>query len=334
MHSFRQRCPAILARHALAAILALGGLSLALPAAAAAAYPDKPITVINPWTPGGPADTVARPIMDKLSQRLGKAIIIENRPGANGVIGAAYVARAAPDGYTLLFSHVGPITISPATQKDMPYDSLRDFAPITQIVSAATVLLVRPDLPIHNLKELIDYARAHPGKLSYGSVGPGSTTHLAGEILAHMADVKLLHVPYKGAAPVVTDLLSGQISMAFLNIAGAMPYIKSGQLRPIGVSTLKRSTLLPDLPAIAQTYPGFEVNSWYGLMAPAGTPKPIVDRLQTEIAEILKMPDIVKLLSFNGLAPEGTTPEVYTQQIRKDLDRWQAVVKQAGLQPQ
>jgi len=216
----------------------------------------------------------------------------------------------------------------------MPYDSLRDFAPITQIVSAATVLLVRPDLPIHNLKELVDYARANPGKLSYGSVGPGSTTHLAGEILGHMADVKLLHVPYKGSAPVVTDLLGGQISMAFLNIAGAMPYIKSGQLRPIGVSTLTRSALLPDLPAIAETYPGFEVNSWYGLMAPAGTPKPIVDRLQKEVADILKLPDIVKMLSINGLAPEGTTPEVYTQQIRKDLDRWQAVVKQAGLKPE
>jgi tripartite-type tricarboxylate transporter receptor subunit TctC len=328
MHIFRRSQRAILA-----AIAAAGSLALALPAAAAT-YPDKPITVINPWTPGGPADTVARPILDKLSQRLGKAVILENRPGANGVIGASYVARATPDGYTLLFSHVGPITISPATQKTMPYDSLRDFAPITQVVSAATVLLVRPDLPIHSLKELVDYARANPGKLSYGSVGPGSTTHLAGEILAHMANVKLLHVPYKGAAPVVTDMLSGQISMAFLNIAGAMPYIKSGQLRPIGVSTLQRSALLPDLPAIAEAYPGFEVNSWYGLMAPAGTPKPIVDRLQKEVADILKLPDIVKILSTNGLAPEGTTPEAYTQQIRKDLDRWQAVVKQSGLQPE
>lgn len=302
--------------------------------ATAADYPDRPITVINPWTAGGPADTVARPILEKLSQRLGKPVVLENRPGANGVIGSSYVARATPDGYTLLFSHVGPITISPALTKNMPYDSVRDFAPITQVVSAPTVLLVRPDLPIHNLKELVDYARANSGKLTYGSVGPGSTSHLAGVILSRMADIELLHVPYKGAAPVLTDMLGGQIDMAFLNIAGAMPYIKSGKLRPIAVSTLKRSTLLPDLPAVADTYPGFEVNSWYGLMAPAGTPQPIVDRLQRQVAEILKLPDIVKLLEANGLALEGTTPDVHAQQIQRDLERWQKVVKDADMQPQ
>jgi len=312
----------------------LAAAAMAMVAPAAMAYPDRPITVINPWTAGGPADTVARPILEKLSQRLHQPVVLENRAGANGVIGATYVARAKPDGYTLLFSHVGPITISPALTKDMPYDSLRDFAPITQVVSAPTVLLVRPDLPIHNLKELVDYARAHPGKLSYGSVGPGSTTHLAGVILGDMADVELLHVPYKGAAPVVTDLLGGQIDMGFLNIAGAMSYIKSGQLRPIGVSTLKRSSLLPDLPAIAETYPGFEVNSWYGLMAPAKTPQPIVEQLQREVSEILKLPDIKKQFEANGLAPEGTTPEVYTQQIERDLKRWAGIVKEAGLKPQ
>jgi tripartite-type tricarboxylate transporter receptor subunit TctC len=322
-------------------LLGRAGRALALTAAlaggghaAAADYPTKPVTVVNPWTAGGPADTVARPILDKLSQRLGKPFILENRAGANGVIGASFVARAAPDGYTLLFSHVGPITISPALTVNMPFDSVRDLAPITQVVSAPTVLLVRPDLPIHNLKELVDYAREHPGKLSYGSVGPGSTTHLAGVILGGMAGVQLLHVPYKGAAPVITDLMGGQISMAFINIAGAMPYITSGQLRPIGVSTLKRSPLLPDLPAIAETYPGFEVNSWYGLMAPAKTPKPIIDQLQREVAEILKMPDIVKMLNVNGLTAEGTTPDVYAQQIRRDLDRWQKVVHEAGMTPQ
>ncbi|MBV7482161.1 tripartite tricarboxylate transporter substrate binding protein [Bordetella sp. BOR01] len=312
----------------------LAAASMAMAAPAVLAYPDRPITVINPWTAGGPADTVARPILEKLSQRLHQPVVLENRAGANGVIGASYVARAKPDGYTLLFSHVGPITISPALTEDMPYDPVRDFAPITQVVSAPTVLLVRPDLPIHDLKELVDYARAHPGKLSYGSVGPGSTTHLAGVILGDMASIELLHVPYKGAAPVITDMLGGQIDMGFLNIAGAMSYIKSGQLRPIAVSTLKRSTLLPDLPAIAETYPGFEVNSWYGLMAPAKTPQPIVDQLQSEVSEILKLPDIKKLLDANGLAPEGTTPEVYAQQVKRDLERWADIVKEAGLKPQ
>ena len=315
---------------ALGALVALGGL-LAAGATLAAGYPDKPITVINPWTSGGPADTVARPVLQKLSERLGQPIIMENKSGANGVIGCAFVARAAPDGYTLLFSHVGPITISPAVQKDMPYDSVRDFKPITQIVSAPTVLLVRPSLPIHNLNELVDYARANPGKLSYGSVGPGSTTHLAGEILSTMANIKLLHVPYKGAAPVVNDMLGGSIDMSFLNIAGAISYVKSGQLRAIGVTTLKRSPLLPDLPTISEAYPGFEVNSWYGLMAPAKTPDDIVDMLQKQVAEIIRSPDIVELFSRNGLTPEGTTPVQYAEQIKTDLARWRNVVQTSGL---
>lgn len=302
--------------------------------AVAADYPTRTITVINPWTAGGPADTVARPILQKLSEALKQPVVLENKAGANGVIGANYVARANPDGYTLLFSHVGPITISPAVQKEMPFDSVRDFAPITQIVSAPTVLVVRPDLPIHNLKEFVEYARANPGKLSYGSVGTGSTTHLAGEILATMANVNMLHVPYKGAAPVMTDLLGGQINCTFLNIAALMPYIKSGQVRPIGVSTLKRSPLLSELPAIAETYPGFEVNSWYGMMAPAKTPANIVNLLQKEVAKILQMPEIIQTLQAAGLSVEGTTPEQYAEQIKRDLSRWQTAVAKAGIQKQ
>ncbi len=302
--------------------------------ALAADYPTRTITVINPWPPGGPADTVARPILQKLSEALKQPVVLENKAGANGVIGANYVARANPDGYTLLFSHVGPITISPAVQKEMPFDSVRDFAPITQIVSAPTVLVVRPDLPIHNLKEFVEYARVNPGKLSYGSVGIGSTTHLAGEILATMANVNMLHVPYKGAAPVMTDLLGGQINCTFLNIAALMPYIKSGQVRPIGVSTLKRSALLSELPAIAETYPGFEVNSWYGMMAPAKTPANIVNLLQKEVAKILQMPEISQTLQAVGLSVEGTTPEQHAEQIKRDLSRWQTAVTKAGIQKQ
>jgi len=315
----------------LLALLSLTGWSVAT---MAADYPTRTITVINPWTAGGPADTVARPILQKLSEVLKQPVVLENKAGANGVIGANYVARATPDGYTLLFSHVGPITISPAVQKDMPYDSVRDFAPITQVVSAPTVLVVRPDLPIHNLKEFIDYARANPGKLSYGSVGIGSTTHLAGEILATMADVKMLHVPYKGAAPVMNDLLGGQINCTFLNIAALLPYIKSGQVRAIGVSTLKRSPLLPELPAIAETYPGFEVNSWYGMMAPAKTPTHIVELLQKEVAKILQLPEIVQSMQASGLSPEGTTPAQYAKQIQTDLNRWQTAVAKAGIEKQ
>ncbi len=322
---FAKTCASLLA------LLSLTGWSVAT---MAADYPTRTITVINPWTAGGPADTVARPILQKLSEVLKQPVVLENKAGANGVIGANYVARATPDGYTLLFSHVGPITISPAVQKDMPYDSVRDFAPITQVVSAPTVLVVRPDLPIHNLKEFIDYARANPGKLSYGSVGIGSTTHLAGEILATMADVKMLHVPYKGAAPVMNDLLGGQINCTFLNIAALLPYIKSGQVRAIGVSTLKRSPLLPELPAIAETYPGFEVNSWYGMMAPAKTPTHIVELLQKEVAKILQLPEIVQSMQASGLSPEGTTPAQYAKQIQTDLNRWQTAVAKAGIEKQ
>lgn len=302
--------------------------------AAAASYPERPITVINPWTAGGPADTVARPVLEQLSVRLGQPVVLENRAGANGTIGSAFVARAKPDGYTLLFSHVGPITISPAVQKNMPYDSTKDLAPITQIVSAPNVLVVRPDLPIHSLGEFVKYAQSHPGKLSYGSVGPGSTTHLAGEILSHLARIELLHVPYKGAAPVFTALLGKEIDFAFLNAAGVKTYIESGKLRGLAVTTLKRSTMLPDLPAIAEVYPGFEVNSWYGLMAPAGTPAPVIDLLQKNVEQILKTPEMVTFFEQRGLAPEGTTPQEYAAQIRKDLQRWQEGVRQAGLEPQ
>ena len=313
---------------ALAAGLLVAGSALAQ------SYPVRPVTVINPWTPGGPADAVARPILQKLSERLGQQFVVENRAGANGVIGSAMVARARPDGYTLLFSHVGPITISPALQRDMPYDPVKDLAPITQVVSAPLVLVVRPQLPIHDLGELIAYAKAHPGKLSYGSVGPGSTTHLAGAILGKKAGVDLLHVPYKGAAPVITDMLGGQIDMAFLNISGAVAYLKSGQLRGIAVSTRQRSTLQPELPAIAERFPDYEINSWYGMMAPAGTPQAIIDKLQGEIAAIVKLPDVARQLEGLGLAPEGTTPRRYAEQIQADLARWREGVKAAGLAPE
>jgi tripartite-type tricarboxylate transporter receptor subunit TctC len=326
MQSFARRVAYAFAL-ALVAVIAAGPTA----ALGADAWPSKPITVINPWAPAGPADIVARPIMQKLSERLGQPIVVENRAGANGVIGAGIVAKAKPDGYTLLFSHVGPIAISPAMQSDMPYDSVKDFEPVTQVVSAPLVLVVRPELPIKSLQELIAYAKSHPGKLTYGSVGTGSTTHLAGEMLHNMAGIDILHVPYKGAAPVITDMLGGQIDMAFINISGVMPYLPQGKLRPIAVSTLKRSSLLPDIPAIAETFPGYEVNSWYGVMAPAGTPKAIVDRLQREIAAVLKTPEVMQVLKNGGLDAEGTTPQQYTAQIKSDLGRWAAVVKSAGV---
>ena len=294
-------------------------------------WPSRPIRVINPWTPGGPADLVARPIIAKMAEALGQPVVLENRPGANGTIGAEFVARAAPDGYTLLFSQVGPIAIAPAIQARLPYDPLRDFSPITRVVSAPTVLVVRSDHTIRSVPDLIALARGRPGALSYGSVGPASTTHLAGEMLAAMANIQMLHVPYQGAAPVATDLLGGRIDFCFLNVSGVMGHIEGGRMRGIAVSTLTRSGVLPDLPTVHDTLPGFEVNSWYGVMAPANTPPPIVARLHREVLAAIRAPDVERHLRQNGLEPDGSTPAQHAEQIREDLRRWTDLARRIGL---
>jgi tripartite-type tricarboxylate transporter receptor subunit TctC len=299
--------------------------------ASAQQYPNKPVHLINPWTPAGPAELLTRIVGAKMQESLGQPFIIENKPGANGTIGATFVAKSAPDGYTILFSHVGPMAISPAVVEKMPYDTLKDFEPITQVASGALVLLVRNDIPITNLKELVDYGKANQGKMSCGSVGPASTSHLACELFHILGGVQTIHVPYKGSAPVITDMLGGQISIAFLNIAGAMPQMRANQIRPVAVTTLKRSGVLPDLPAMNESMPGFEVNSWYGMMAPAGTPKAIVQLLQREVAKALKLPDVAAKLKEFGLDPVGNTPEEHAAQLRADLERWAKVAKAAKI---
>ena len=318
----------LIARTALALVACAG---LMAPAAAQDVYPSKPVLVINPWASGGPAEAIIRPIADKLSQRLGQQFVVDSRGGANGTIGAAAVARAKADGYTLLFSHVGPIAISPSLPNKPPYDPVKDFAPITQIVSGPTVLVVRADFPAKNLAELIDYARKNNGKVAYGSVGIGSTTHLAGATLAQMTGVEMIHVPYRGSAMINTDLLGGSLQAAFVNVAGVMSLINDGKLRPLAVSTTKRTEALPSVPAVAETLPGFEVNSWYGLMAPANTPPAIVQKLHAEVVQILKQPDIVSRMKDNGLDIEGTTPEAYSAKIKDDLVRWAVSIKAAGI---
>ena len=300
-------------------------------AASAQQYPNKPIRIINPWTPAGPAELLARTIGVKLQESLGQPVLIESRPGANGTIGATFVAKSAPDGYTILFSHVGPMAIHPAVAASMPYDTLKDFEPITQVAAGALVLLVRNDIPAKSVPELVAYAKANAGKLSCGSVGPASTTHFACEMFNMMGGVSTIHVPYKGSAPVVTDMLGGQIAISFLNIAGVMGQLKANQLRPLAVTTLKRSAVLPDLPTMNELMPGFEVNSWYGMMAPAGTPKAIVQLLQRETAKALKAPEVNERLRAAGLDPVGNTPEEHAAQLRADLERWAKVAKTAKI---
>jgi len=300
-------------------------------AALAQTYPSKPIRLIIPWASGGPAEALAREITSKMSPALGEPIVIESRAGANGEIGTAAVARAAPDGYTILLSHLGPTAISPALHKDLPYDPVKDFAPISQVVAGPTLLVVRNDLPVKSVQELIDYAKANPGKLSYGSVGVGSTTHLAGEMLNMAAGIETVHIPYKGSTPILVDLMGGRLAFAFVGISGSLAQARAGQIRAIAISTLKRSPSAPDIPAVAETLPGFELNSWYGMMAPAGTPRPIIERLNHELVRALQMPDVVEWMKKNGLDPAPTTPEEHAAYIESEIAKWAKAVKAAKI---
>jgi tripartite-type tricarboxylate transporter receptor subunit TctC len=300
-------------------------------AASAQPYPAKPIRVISPWAPGGPAEALARVVTVKMSETLGQPIVIESRGGANGEIGTASVAKSAPDGYTILLSHLGPTAISPALKKDLPYDPVKDFEPISQVVAGPTLLVVRNDLPVKSVRELVDYAKANAGKLSYGSVGIGSTTHLAGEMLNQTAGIETTHVPYKGSTPILVDLMGGRLEFAFVGISGSLQQARAGQVRAIAISTLTRSPSAPDIPAVAETLPGFELNSWYGMMAPAGTPKPIVVRLNQELVRALKMPDVVEWMKQNGLDPAPTTPEEHAAYIRAEIAKWSKIVQAARI---
>lgn len=300
-------------------------------AAFAQAYPTKPIKVISPWSPGGPAEALARMVTGKMSAGLGQPIVIESKPGANGEIGTAFVASAPPDGYTILLSHLGPTAISPALKRSLPYDPIKGFEPISQVVAGPTLLVVRNDLPVKSVKELVDYAKANPGKLAYGSVGVGSTTHLAGEMLSMLAGIDILHVPYKGSTPILADLMGGRLAFAFVGISGSLAQARAGQIRAIAISTLKRSPSAPDIPAVAETLPGFELNSWYGMMAPAGTPKPIVARLNAELVKALNMPDVVAWMKQFGLDPAPTTPEEHAAYIKAEIAKWTKIVKAANI---
>ena len=295
----------------------------------AQAWPNKPIRLIIPWPAGGPAEALARTVTMKMSEVLGQQFILEAKPGANGEIGTALVAKAAPDGYTILMSHLGPTAISPALRTDLPYDPLKELVPITQIISGPTLLVVRNGLPIKSVKELVAYAKANPGKLSYASVGVASTTHLAGEMLNVLAGINTLHVPYKGSTPAITDMIGERVDFAFFGISGSMQQAKAGQIRMLGISTLKRSPNFPEIPAVAETVPGFELNSWYGLMAPAGTPRPIINRLYQELAAAVKKPDVMEWMKQNGLDPVASTPEEYAAHIRAELVKYAKAVKDA-----
>ncbi len=297
-------------------------------------WPVKPIRLVNPFAPGGFGDGVARPLWDQLGQALGQPILVESQAGANGALASSVVSRAAPDGHTLLLANLGPIAINPALRPQSASDPLKELVAITQIVSGPLVLVVHADFPAKDLQALIAHAKANSGKLSYGSVGHGSTTHLAGELLNLKAGLDLLQIPYKGAAPVITNILGKQIEMGFINISIAKPHLDSGQLRALGVTTLSRAAIFPNLPAIAERLPDFEVNPWWGLMAPFGTPQTVIDRIALEATKILKKADIAERFRQNGLEPEGTTSEVFAQKVVSDIAKWRQLVQTNNIKPE
>lgn len=293
----------------------------------AQAYPAKPIHIVQPYQAGGPAEGLARMVGNKMAARLGQAVLIETKLGAGGTIATGYVAKAPADGYTVLLAHVGPIALSPATQKDLPYDVLRDFEPVCQLVATPLLLVVRNDIPARTVKEFIDYAKANPGQLTYGSIGVGSTSHLAGAMLDSMTGTKTLHVPFKGSAQTLVEMIGGRISYSFIGVSGSIQQARAGQIRALAVTTQKRSSNLPDIPSVAETVPGFELNSWYGLMVPTGTPKAVVMKLQQEAVLAVKAPDVLEWMKINGLDPQGSTPEEFGALVRSETDKWAKTIK-------
>ncbi len=294
-------------------------------------YPNKALRIIVPLTPGGGNDTIARLIAQKLTGTLKQQVVVDNRPGAGGLIGADYVAKSAADGYTLLLGNVANMAIIPNMQKNVPYDPLKDFAPVSLIASAPLLVVVHPSLPVKTIKQLAAFAKARPGQLNYASNGVGTTTHLATEMFAMMTNVKLVHVPYKGLSAAMGDLMSGQVPLMFSSAVAMLPHVKSGRLRALAMTGAKRSPAIPDIPTVAESgVPGYEAGSWYGIVAPAGTPRPIVDLLSQQIAAAAKAPDMAHHLAADAVIAIGSTPEQFSAHIRKEFDRVRSVVSKPG----
>ena len=297
-------------------------------------FPSRYVKLIVPYSPGGPVDNLARPLAQRLTEVWGQPAIVENKAGASATIGSEMVARATPDGYTLLVCNASEIVILPVTSTNLPYDPVKDFAPITQLVSGPMVLVTPLDRPFRSLQELIAAAKRRPNELTYGSVGQGSISHVAGEMLNSMAGIKLLHIPYKGAGPVITDLMGGHVDMAFVGISVAANLIATGKLNALGVTTTRRSTAFPEVPVIADLLPGFEVNSWYGMMAPPGTPKDIIQKVYEDVSVVMKQPDFAQMLRDRGSEIEASTPEKFAATIKADIARFAATTRATGVKPE
>ncbi|MGY8558967.1 tripartite tricarboxylate transporter substrate binding protein [Paracidovorax citrulli] len=299
--------------------------------AAAQAFPGKPITIIVPFAAGGTTDILARIIAQGMGAELGQSVVVDNRAGAGGNIGGQVAARAPADGYTLFMGTVGTHAINAALYRKMPFDPVKDFAPLTRVANVPNLLVANPAQPFKTVQELIAYAKANPGKINFGSSGSGSSIHLSGELFKSMAKVDMQHVPYKGSAPAVTDLLGNQIAIMFDNMPSAIQHVRSGKLRAIAVTTARRSPELPDVPTIAEAgVPGYEATSWFGMFAPAATPAPVVAQLNATIVKVLAQPDIRKKLAEQGAEASGETPAQFADFIQKESVKWGKVVRESG----
>jgi tripartite-type tricarboxylate transporter receptor subunit TctC len=315
-----------------------GAASLAAPilwsgaARAADPYPSKVITIVVPQAPGGANDVIGRALAQKLATTIGASVIVDNRQGAGGNVGTAYVARQPKDGYTLLLNAQSAQTINPFLYRKVPFDPVKDFDPVMVVGVAPYMLAVNTALPARNLRELVALAKAQPGKLNFASAGNGTVNHMLGEMLKTAAGIDIVHVPYRGAAAAATDTIAGQAQMTFGSLAGLMPFVKSGQLRTIGVCTEKRTALAPELPTLAETIPGLYANAWYGLFVPAGTPREIIGKLHGEIAKIMESAEMKERMVGLGVEPAPSTPDQLASLVRDDLVRWAKIVKDSGAQ--
>ena len=317
------------ARGLLSALVCLAACTAA---AADPAYPTRPVRFIVPFAPGGSTDTLARTLAQKLSDALGQQVVVDNRSGGNGNIGTELVARATPDGHTIVLGYIANLGIGPSLYAKLPYDPVKDFAPVTLLAVAPNILVAHPSVPVKNVRELVAYAKANPNKVNYASAAVASLGHLAGELLNSSAGIHMQHVPYKGSGQAVIDLLAGQVQIMVSGMSSVMPHIKGGKLRPLAVTGAQRSPATPEVPTIAEAgYPGFEASAWYSVMAPAGTPKPVVSRLNGEILRALKMPEVKDRLENVGFELVGSSPEACGAYIKSEIAKWAKVVKASGV---
>jgi tripartite-type tricarboxylate transporter receptor subunit TctC len=314
------------------ALTLLTSLALALPAHAQGTYPDHPMRIIVPFPPGGPTDVLARLVGDQLSQSLGQPFVIENKPGAGGNIGMELGAKAAPDGYTLILAPVGNLTVSPYIYSKLPYDPQRDFAPVTVLAAVPNILIVNASVPAKSVRDLIALAKAKPGTLNFASPGNGSGAHLAGELFKRMAGVDLVHVPFNGIAPAMNAVLAGDVQIFFAQTSAVLPQLKSGRIVALGVASLKRIDAAPDLPTLAESgLPGFDVTSWYSLVAPAGTPPERIARVQAAVAQAFAKPDVRAKIAGLGAEPVADTPAEFASLLKTESARWQKLAREANI---